>query len=338
MDRFACRYCGTELLVQRRGATVSLKPVQEAIRRVQVGTDRTAAELAIARYEKELLQLQKEQAAVQSAAGDGLSGFLIGVALLGLLIVLIAASGGRSPAEVYVLGVGFCLAGAAGLPVTLKRFRDWRRRRLAELRAKIDQLEGRLRHDARLPKAERAKRVGLRQQFPPEQTKKRVVWAVLRPPLRCSLHDHRTSSNIRREFPPFFAARPPERQPPLPPHLASITPAPVLRNVTRSAQRHRIYGGARHPRVTGQRSAGAGYQPPVKERPCCALATQSAVRNLPLPMEAGSGWFMFGLMSVRGHFVLSSSHFRVGFGHFFRDASKCMHALCKLNPLTGAHL
>jgi len=50
MERFACSYCGTELIVQRRGGTVSLRAVTEAIKRVQIGTDKTAAELAIARY------------------------------------------------------------------------------------------------------------------------------------------------------------------------------------------------------------------------------------------------------------------------------------------------
>src|ERR1039457_3769668 len=45
MDRFACGYCGTQMLVQRRGGTVAIRAVTEAIERVQVGTDKTAAEL-----------------------------------------------------------------------------------------------------------------------------------------------------------------------------------------------------------------------------------------------------------------------------------------------------
>ena len=32
MDRFSCSYCGTEMIVQRRGGTVALKLVQEAIK------------------------------------------------------------------------------------------------------------------------------------------------------------------------------------------------------------------------------------------------------------------------------------------------------------------
>ena len=54
MDRFACGYCGTEQIVQRRGGTVSPKLITDAISRVQTGTDRTAAELALVRLQQEL--------------------------------------------------------------------------------------------------------------------------------------------------------------------------------------------------------------------------------------------------------------------------------------------
>jgi ribosomal protein S27E len=61
MDRFFCSYCGTGLIVQRRGGTVALKAVTEAIKKVQIGTDKTAAELAIARYESELKGLREDE-------------------------------------------------------------------------------------------------------------------------------------------------------------------------------------------------------------------------------------------------------------------------------------
>jgi ribosomal protein S27AE len=54
MDQFACGYCGSAQIVERRGGTVALKLVVDAVARVQVGTDRTAAELALIRLEKEL--------------------------------------------------------------------------------------------------------------------------------------------------------------------------------------------------------------------------------------------------------------------------------------------
>ena len=54
MDVFACGYCGSNLQASRRGGALTLKALTEAIRKVQLGTDKTAAELAIARLRPEL--------------------------------------------------------------------------------------------------------------------------------------------------------------------------------------------------------------------------------------------------------------------------------------------
>jgi len=61
MERFACAYCGTEMVVQRQGGTVAIQAVTRAIRSLQVGPDKTAAELAIARYTGELKDLQARE-------------------------------------------------------------------------------------------------------------------------------------------------------------------------------------------------------------------------------------------------------------------------------------
>ena len=66
MERFACGYCGTEILVQRRGGAVTLKAVTEAIKKVQVGTDKTAAELATVRLRDELVYLTQLEHAILS--------------------------------------------------------------------------------------------------------------------------------------------------------------------------------------------------------------------------------------------------------------------------------
>ncbi|SRR6266404_1158855 len=58
MDRFCCGYCGSEQYVERQGGTVSLKPVIDAISRVQTGTDKTAAELALQRLRQELTSME----------------------------------------------------------------------------------------------------------------------------------------------------------------------------------------------------------------------------------------------------------------------------------------
>lgn len=60
MTRFACGYCGAEQLVQRSGGTVALQAVTDAVAKVQAGTDKTAAELALFRLQAELRQLDDD--------------------------------------------------------------------------------------------------------------------------------------------------------------------------------------------------------------------------------------------------------------------------------------
>lgn len=65
MNRLACGYCGTQQIVERSGGTIHLRGVAEAISKVQVGTDKTAAELAINRLSKELEALRYHRARVE---------------------------------------------------------------------------------------------------------------------------------------------------------------------------------------------------------------------------------------------------------------------------------
>ena len=67
LDVFSCGYCGARQLVRRSGGTVSLKPVEEAISRVQQGTDRTAAELAVRRLREDLAAIDRK---IQQARAD----------------------------------------------------------------------------------------------------------------------------------------------------------------------------------------------------------------------------------------------------------------------------
>lgn len=59
LERFACSYCGNEHVVRRAGGIVALDPVIEDVRRVRVGVDKTASELAIKRLEIEVPQLEQ---------------------------------------------------------------------------------------------------------------------------------------------------------------------------------------------------------------------------------------------------------------------------------------
>lgn len=60
VDRFACGYCGTEHLVKRGGGIVTLAPVVEGIKKVQVGVDKTASELALVRLAGEIHNINQE--------------------------------------------------------------------------------------------------------------------------------------------------------------------------------------------------------------------------------------------------------------------------------------
>jgi hypothetical protein len=100
------------MIVQRRGGTVALKAVRDAIEKVQVGTDKTAAELAIARYQEELRELQRKRSQEEKKNGDIARGFGCGCLLAFLGISLAGTEFG-----LWVLGAGVVLIGAANAPI-----------------------------------------------------------------------------------------------------------------------------------------------------------------------------------------------------------------------------
>jgi len=55
MTSFSCAHCGNAVVANRRGGTISLS-LEESFRAVATNTDRTAAELALLRLEKELAE------------------------------------------------------------------------------------------------------------------------------------------------------------------------------------------------------------------------------------------------------------------------------------------
>jgi hypothetical protein len=61
MECFTCAYCGTELMAERKGGTVVLKPLTDAVTKVQVGTDKTAAELALVRLQREYDEIRQQR-------------------------------------------------------------------------------------------------------------------------------------------------------------------------------------------------------------------------------------------------------------------------------------
>lgn len=61
LDRFACGYCGNELIVRRSGGVVSIAPVIDSLKEVKVGVDKTASELAIVRLKNEIQNLAQQR-------------------------------------------------------------------------------------------------------------------------------------------------------------------------------------------------------------------------------------------------------------------------------------
>jgi hypothetical protein len=135
IERFACGYCGTSLVIQRRGGTVALRAVTEAIKHVQMGTDKTAAELALVRLRRDRTELVAEFARVQRGA-DPRPGKIIGIAVFGLGAW--AAISGFGFVSALLLFIGFIVL-LKGLDSGYKRSR-WERARL-EHQSKLEGID-----------------------------------------------------------------------------------------------------------------------------------------------------------------------------------------------------
>ncbi len=83
MDRFACGYCGTEIAVQRRGGTIVLKSITQAVKNMPTGADKTSAELALMRLKEEAQNLSKRyDAMLKEKIERNKRGYVMGVSLL----------------------------------------------------------------------------------------------------------------------------------------------------------------------------------------------------------------------------------------------------------------
>lgn len=124
IDRFACAHCGREHVVKRTGGTVSLSPVVDALRKVEVGVDKTAAELAIVRLQKEIddIQAQKQtQLANNPRPGVNTTPFVfIIIGACGLVI-------GLTSSVTYLIGGGIImgLIGFALFPSSSSDMEQW---------------------------------------------------------------------------------------------------------------------------------------------------------------------------------------------------------------------
>lgn len=85
LDVFACGFCGSQQRVERKGGVVALRRVETAIKAVQRGTDRTAAELALSRLSRELSEAEEQQQYASDAAIESRESALRGRGMLTLV-------------------------------------------------------------------------------------------------------------------------------------------------------------------------------------------------------------------------------------------------------------
>jgi len=137
-DQFACGYCGSQIVVQRRGGTVVLKLVTESIPK------EPAADVNLLRLKEEEENLSKRHAAMLNEGVEARKrGFIIGFSLI--LVGFVVVRTGYS----FVMGLCILLAGI----FTISYVRRHDKKVLAdarELHAKIDVLNGRIEDHARL--------------------------------------------------------------------------------------------------------------------------------------------------------------------------------------------
>jgi ribosomal protein S27E len=145
MERFACGYCGTDIAVQRRGGTVVLKSMAQAVKSAATGADQTSAELALMRLKEEAGNLSKRyDTMLKDRAERNKLGYIIGVSLL-LIGFVVVRSG-------YGLMVGLSVLLAGIFTISYIRRHDKKvALDLREIHAKLDVVNGRIEDHAFRP-------------------------------------------------------------------------------------------------------------------------------------------------------------------------------------------
>ena len=143
LEVFTCTYCGARQMVRRGGGTVSLKPLEEAISRVQQGTDRTASELAVRRLREDLTaadrELQRLRDEFQKADAGGQIVMFGGMGLCVFLVLF---------GQIFLAVLALIIAIAFAIPLFSRRFLGSARKSFAEceqrLAAKSKQIDSEL--------------------------------------------------------------------------------------------------------------------------------------------------------------------------------------------------
>lgn len=140
MTRFACAHCGSEMIAEHRGSTVILKSVQDAIQKVQAGTDKTAAEVAIVRLRQEISEKDEEIQRAETESQSISHGFLLTLALVAILGFVVTIDGTWMGTFLWIPAVGIALIYYSGN----RSLRSKARRQAEQTRAERDALQLRL--------------------------------------------------------------------------------------------------------------------------------------------------------------------------------------------------
>jgi DNA-directed RNA polymerase subunit RPC12/RpoP len=126
MERFACGYCGAELLVERRGGTVAL----------QVGTSKASPDLDLLRLKEDARALLTRRELILKRMDQQRWGYVIGVVLL--LVGIFVVRSGK-----FATGLSAMMAGILTISFT-RRNGKVMLASIRELDVKIDMLNGRI--------------------------------------------------------------------------------------------------------------------------------------------------------------------------------------------------
>jgi hypothetical protein len=129
IERFACAHCGREHIVKRSGGVVSLSPIVDAVKEVKVSVDKTNAELAIVRLEKEIGELHANRTALLKASPRPAPNvifallFVLGicVALYSLISILGAVNGQSTSSNGTSLLIGVAMLAIGGVVLFIWR-------------------------------------------------------------------------------------------------------------------------------------------------------------------------------------------------------------------------
>lgn len=140
MEVFACAYCGMNQRVERGGGTITLTAIDKKIDFIHRGVDRTAAELALPRLEREIQQVEVDrQSRLQAAQKDPANANGWAVAMFFVFLALTFFVWWKASVGWAVIPFFLCMAAGGSLhrPEAAKRINEDCDKRAQRLRDQL---------------------------------------------------------------------------------------------------------------------------------------------------------------------------------------------------------